>query len=881
MSFNLEGFNRNKHYLSFLLSQHRPLVLFLQEIWLPYCDQSSLNKLHPDYKFEISTPDMFTHPEDLLSKPTHVWHGVAVGWRNDISASIAPLQSTCDRISGVRMTLEDSSLLLLSFYAPTSGQDEDFLDSICNLADYLLQHLSPKDQIIIGTDSNCSTKSTQRRQEAWKNFCERFQLSCHLSPRPTFHHHNGQSESYLDLFAASSPLEIQNVVQHCTLENPLNLSSHDPIETTVSVKLDISSKASKHAHSYLDFNRQKIAWDHSRLPDYQSLTSLVLSDALNYWNTPESLPHLSSLVSKLLVKCASLVFDSSSPNHNPGPKKPSLKIRQAKNDLKRKFNAWKTDGKPSSRAAPSRSEYTAARSHLQRVSRNEETLRKVKENNFLMHLDKRNRSKIFSVMKKSRGNSSNTITPVLHTPVGTYHGEDVLEGFAADTEHLGKSNENKQHFDQGFYKLCKLDNLYIFDFAADEPLPIPPMTISQLNHILNSKMKAGKACDIYQVTVEHLRHCGDQAKQHILDLINRILRDIYYLSCPQIKLGIGTPIQKKQKPLSKSNSYRRITVTPIIGAIIDYYLDPIAEALFRTSQSPDQLGFTAEISYLLAALQRGKCQRWAIDQKKTCFGVSLDGEAAFPSVEREIQVRELYSIGERGDILNYSRNTYKNTACHMKLKDKISRKVVEDKGNRQGHVRASGHFKVYINPALISLNSTNLGFHLGPICTTAVCVADDAYLLSNTPSGLQGALDIMTHYAKRYQLQFNADKTKIVVTGSKQDMAFYKDTTPWTLNGEIIKVVDKNEHLGLVVAGVEEEQRNIDENISKCRTSLFALLGPAFAHRCLLSSVVQAHLWRPCSLPVLLSGLSALPIRPTNVTSLEIFHNKIMWGFQS
>ena len=682
MSFNLEGFRRNKHYLSFLLSQHKPRILFLQEIWLPYCDQSSLNQLHPDYTFEISTPDMFTHPEDLLVKPAHVWHGVAVGWRSDIGASIAPLQSTCDRISGVRMTLEDSSLLLLSFYAPTSGQDEDFLESICNLADYLLQHFSPNDKIIIGTDSNCSTKSTQRRQEAWKNFCERFQLSCYLPPRPSFHHHNGQSESFLDLFAASTSLQLQNVLQHCTLENPLNLSSHDPIETTVSVQLDISSKVSKYSHTYEVFNRQRIAWDHSRLPDYHRLSSLALSDALNYWNTPECLPHLSSLVSRLLVKSASLVFDSSSTSHNLGPKKPSLKIRQAQNDLKRKFNAWKRAGKPTSKTDPSRSGYREARSNLQRVSRYEETLKKVKENNFLMHLDQRNQSKIYSAMKKSRGNISTNMTPVLHTPVGTYYGEDVLEGFAADTEYLGKSNESKQHFDQDFYKLCKLDNLYIFDFAADEPVPIPPMTISQLNKILNSKMKAGKACDVYQVTVEHLRHCGDQAKQHILTLINRILHDIYYLSCPQIKLGLGTPIQKKKKPLSKSNSYRRITVTPIIGAIIDYYLDPPSEALFRKSQSPDQLGFTAGISYLLAALQRGECQRWAIDQKQTCFGVSLDGEAAFPSVEREIQVRELYTIGERGDLLNYSRNTYKNTACHMKLKDKISRKVVEDKGNR-------------------------------------------------------------------------------------------------------------------------------------------------------------------------------------------------------
>ena len=68
----------------------------------------------------------------------------------------------------------------------------------------------------------------------------------------------------------------------------------------------------------------------------------------------------------------------------------------------------------------------------------------------------------------------------------------------------------------------------------------------------------------------------------------------------------------------------------------------------------------------MAAVQRGECQRWALDQKQTCSGVSLDGEAAFPSVEREIQIRELYSVGERGDLLNYSKNKYENTECHIK-----------------------------------------------------------------------------------------------------------------------------------------------------------------------------------------------------------------------
>ena len=92
-------------------------------------------------------------------------------------------------------------------------------------------------------------------------------------------------------------------------------------------------------------------------------------------------------------------------------------------------------------------------------------------------------------------------------------------------------------------------------------------------------------------------------------------------------------------------------------------------------------------------------------------------------------------------------------------------------------------------------------------------------------------------------------------------------------------MVDMNEHLGLIVAGLDEEQKNIDANISKCRASLFALLGPAFAYKVLMSPKVQVHIWRTCSLPVLLSGLPALPIRPSQAKSLQTFHNKILRVF--
>ena len=456
----------------------------------------------------------------------------------------------------------------------------------------------------------------------------------------------------------------------------------------------------------------------------------------------------------------------------------------------------------------------------------------------------------------------------------------MLEGFAADAEFLGRARGESSTYDNEFYRLCKLDNAYIFDFKGEEEIKIPPITKKRFDEILSSDLKRGKACDIYHLTAEHILESGEAAKMCILKLLNSIIANIYFLSCPQTKAGLGTSIHKgKNKPRNQSKSYRRITVSPQIGSILDRYIDPITEQIFSAKQSPDQLGFTKAISYLMASVQRGECQRWAVDRKMTCFGVSLDGEAAFPSVDRDIQVRELYSVGERGDFLQYSRNTYLNTECNMKMEDKLSRTFREYTGNRQGHVKAAGHVKAYINPCQDAIYSADIGFHIGPIDVGTECCADDTYIQSDSQSGLQASIDIVEHYARRYRMIFNADKTKIVVTWSRHDIDYYADISPWKLKGEKIAVVNNNEHLGIVVSGLDEEEKNVDQNITNCRNSLFALLGPALSYKCKLSPHVQLHLWRTYALPVLRSGLSSLPIRTQVVKPLQIFQNKILRGF--
>ena len=76
-----------------------------------------------------------------------------------------------------------------------------------------------------------------------------------------------------------------------------------------------------------------------------------------------------------------------------------------------------------------------------------------------------------------------------------------------------------------------------------------------------------------------------------------------------------------------------------------------------------------------------------------------------------------------------------------------------------------------------------------------------------------------------------------------------------------VSVVEDNDHLGQIVSGVDQEQKNIDHRIVKGRNALYSLLGPAFQYKCLLNPKLKHHLYRTYVSPILLSGLSSFARR--------------------
>ena len=127
-------------------------------------------------------------------------------------------------------------------------------------------------------------------------------------------------------------------------------------------------------------------------------------------------------------------------------------------------------------------------------------------------------NQICTKLKKTRGEEckQNEI-PFIETLGGVYSGNNVLEGFRSNTEILcNEGDKVDTSYDNEVYDMFVKDNMIIFEIISDEEIKIPHMTITQLKDILFKKLKLNKACDIFLLTVEHLRYAGERHSSQYL-----------------------------------------------------------------------------------------------------------------------------------------------------------------------------------------------------------------------------------------------------------------------------------------------------------------------------------------------------------------------------
>ena len=141
----------------------------------------------------------------------------------------------------------------------------------------------------------------------------------------------------------------------------------------------------------------------------------------------------------------------------------------------------------------------------------------------------------------------------------------------------------------------------------------------------------------------------------------------------------------------------------------------------------------------------------------------------------------------------------------------------EERGCKQGNLKSGDHYKIYVAPSLEMLDSADLGVWIGPVNVAVSCCADDVLTMTDSQDKMQCLLDMAKFYGDMYQVQYGASKTKITISGSEIDRNYFKEVRPWSMEGETVDVVDDNEHLGQVVSGDRQHEKNIDLRIKQER----------------------------------------------------------------
>ena len=112
------------------------------------------------------------------------------------------------------------------------------------------------------------------------------------------------------------------------------------------------------------------------------------------------------------------------------------------------------------------------------------------------------------------------------------------------------------------------------------------------------------------------------------------------------KLGYITPIYKKHsKPIHDPNSYRRITITSLIGKILEMYILQTAFVKIESGQNPLQKGFTKGTYAMTSALMFTEALAEAGDTKTTLYTACIDASKAFDVVWHNSMLHALYNLG--------------------------------------------------------------------------------------------------------------------------------------------------------------------------------------------------------------------------------------------
>lgn len=423
------------------------------------------------------------------------------------------------------------------------------------------------------------------------------------------------------------------------------------------------------------------------------------------------------------------------------------------------------------------------------------------------------------------------------------------------TDHLTKiSQENGEPFPSDS-QLADHINEYFTSIASSlvanipiGPAPEPknssttfslsPVTENEVFKTINS-LKNKPTPDLDGISTTVIKYCAPT-------LVHFLTRQINYSFLTgafpdELKIAKVVPIYKNKGGLNSITNYRPISILPIFSKIFESIAKHQLTKYLSDNNllNPSQHGFLPGRNTESAILEFTEEISKALDNKVLATGILLDLSKAFDTVNHNILLSKLESIGVRGTALlwfqSYLHNRHQSVAIKT-LEPSINTITTTQSSLRpvtigvpQGSVLGPLLFLIYINDLPSALNPTGSKAVLYADDTNAIFFGPDFETLE---ANAQANLDNLVAYFNDNKLAVNSQKTQALNFSIRMD----RPRPALHLNEELISYISSSKFLGVHL----DEHLNWKEHSRNLRSKLSSV---CFTQR-ILSNSCSPHITR-------------------------------------
>jgi hypothetical protein len=223
---------------------------------------------------------------------------------------------------------------------------------------------------------------------------------------------------------------------------------------------------------------------------------------------------------------------------------------------------------------------------------------------------------------------------------------------------------------------------------------------------------------------------------------------------------------------------------------------------------------------------------------------------------------------------------YSISKMKVQVNEEHSELFTTTEGTKQGGPISPDLFNEYGDELTDWISELEVGIIMGEMKIDIIQYADDITLVADTARGLQTQMDKCKAYGEEYGIQFNPDKTTIVVFNLKvkrtvNEMRADVWQGPFILCGKTVEVANSVKILGQIISNDHQD----DEHISKRKKAMHAMIGKLQAMN--LNSLhiypyMKAHLFKTYIRPILTYGIENMELNGNELLEFKKLEGNAM-----